>query len=106
MDQLVKIFIEFVIILLDSVKVAFVNMVGHHHHQILSQNHFDVVEGGTAGISPKCSVDNYHVFLDLSGVQILVSNGLKVKGVELKILQVLLRDEGVEGSVNMLDAVL
>ena len=82
------------------------NMVGHHHHQILSQNHYDVVEGGTAGIGPKCSVDNYHVFLDLSGVQILVSNGLKVKGVALKILEVLLLDEYVKGRVNMLDAVL
>ena len=81
-------------------------MVGHHHHQILSQNHYDVVEGSTAGISSKCSLDNYHVFLDLSGVQILVSNGLKMKGVALKILQVLLHDEDVEGRVNMLDAIL
>jgi hypothetical protein len=44
--------------------------------------------------------------LDLSGVQILVSNGLKVKGVAFKILEVLLDDEGVKGRVNMLDAVL
>ena len=67
---------------------------------------YDVFERSTAGISSKCSLDNYHVFLDLSGVQILMSNGLKVKGMALKILQVLLHDEGVKGRVNMLDAVL
>ena len=51
-------------------------------------------------------MENYHVLLDFSGFQVLVSNGLKLKGVALEILEVLLRDEGVVGRVNILDAVL
>ena len=106
LDQLVKIWIECGKILLDSIKVAYVNVVGHYHLQILCQNHYDVVEGSTAGISSRFWVENHHVFSDLSGFQILVSNGLKLKCVALKIHEVLLRDEGVVGRVKILDAVL